>query len=161
MSKRANALADRIEQGAQALAAFVENLSDAEWEMTLPTEERTVGVLVHHVASAYPIEVDLAQSIAAGQAITGVTWTVIAQMNAQHALQHGAARKAETLALLHQNSKAAAERVRQFTDAQLDAASVISLYADAPLTAQFFLEDHALRHSFHHLANIRSALRDK
>jgi hypothetical protein len=34
----------------------------------------------------------------------------------------------------------------------------VSLNADAPLTAQFFIEDHALRHSFQHLASIRSAL---
>jgi hypothetical protein len=34
----------------------------------------------------------------------------------------------------------------------------VSLNADAPLTTQFFIEDHALRHSFHHLARIRAAL---
>jgi hypothetical protein len=27
-----------------------------------------------------------------------------------------------------------------------------------PLTCQFFLEDHAVRHSYHHLAGIRAAL---
>jgi hypothetical protein len=35
----------------------------------------------------------------------------------------------------------------------------VSFYADAPLTCQFFIEDHALRHSYHHLAKIRAALR--
>ena len=30
--------------------------------------------------------------------------------------------------------------------------------ANAPLTTQFFIEDHALRHRFHHLANIEAAL---
>jgi hypothetical protein len=34
----------------------------------------------------------------------------------------------------------------------------VSLNADAPLTCQFFLEDHAVRHSYHHLAKIRAAL---
>ena len=52
----------------------------------------------------------------------------------------------------------AAGRVRKFTDEELDNAATISLNADAPLTAQYFIEDHALRHSFHHLANIREAL---
>ena len=28
----------------------------------------------------------------------------------------------------------------------------------APLTCQFFLEDHAVRHSYHHLARIKAAL---
>jgi hypothetical protein len=34
----------------------------------------------------------------------------------------------------------------------------VSLNADAPLTCQFFIEDHALRHSYHHLARIRATL---
>ena len=41
------------------------------------------------------------------------------------------------------------------TDAQLDSAAACGLNANAPLTAQFFIEDHALRHSFHHLAKIK------
>ena len=36
----------------------------------------------------------------------------------------------------------------------------VSLYEDAPLTCQFVLEDHAVRHSYHHLMLIRKALRD-
>ncbi len=158
MSKRANALADRIEQGAQALAAFVQNLSDTEWNTVIPNEERTVGVLVHHVANVYPLEIDLAKAIAAGEPIAGVTWEMIAHMNAQHSQENATVNKQATLALLQQNSKNAADRVREFTDEALDTAATISLNADAPLTAQFFIEDHALRHSLHHLGNIRAAL---
>lgn len=51
-----------------------------------------------------------------------------------------------------------ADAIRQFSDEELDQAAPISPNADAPLTAQFFIEDHALRHSFHHLASIRAAL---
>jgi hypothetical protein len=43
-------------------------------------------------------------------------------------------------------------------DEVLDRAAPVSLNGDAPLTAQFFIEDHALRHSWHHLAKIRGAL---
>jgi hypothetical protein len=35
----------------------------------------------------------------------------------------------------------------------------VSLYGDAPVTCQFMLEDHAVRHSYHHLAGIRAALK--
>jgi hypothetical protein len=35
----------------------------------------------------------------------------------------------------------------------------VSLYSDAPLTCQFVLEDHAVRHSYHHLARLRAALK--
>ncbi len=158
MSQRAQALAARIEQGAQALATFAAGLSDAEWRTRVPKDGRPIGVVVHHVASVYPIEVQLAQQIASGAAITGVTLDLIADMNAKHAREHTAVDKTEALDLLRRNSRAAAEAVRAFTDEQLDRAVPVSLNGDAPLTAQFFIEDHALRHSFHHLAKIRAAL---
>jgi hypothetical protein len=155
MSQRAQLLADRLQQGAQALAGFVETLSDVEWKMKVPKDGRTVGVVVHHVASVYPLELQLAQTVAGGKPVAGVTWDVVADMNAKHAVEHGAVDKKAALDLLRQNSRAAADAVRAFSDEQLNVAAPVSLNADAPLTAQFVIEDHALRHSFHHLAKIR------
>src|SRR5215510_8979646 len=89
---RAQALADRIEEGAAGLAAFAEGLSEAEWRTPVSaTDRRTVGVVVHHVASVYPVEIDVARAIASGNAVTEVTWEVVAGMNSQHAQDHGAA----------------------------------------------------------------------
>jgi len=48
--------------------------------------------------------------------------------------------------------------VRVFTDEELDTAAPVGLSFGAPVTAQFIIEDHALRHSWHHLAGIRRAL---
>src|ERR1044072_411844 len=81
---RAQALADRIEEGAALLAAFAEELSEAEWNTPVSaTDRRPVGVIVHHVASVYPIEVEVARAIAAGKALTDVTWAEIAEMDAK------------------------------------------------------------------------------
>ena len=159
MSTRAQALAERVEQGASELLAFVETLSDAEWQAASPGDGRPVGVVVHHVASLYPVEVDLVRQLASGQAITGVTGEGINQANARHAEQHALANKAETLDLLRRNSALAADAVRALSDEELDRASPVSLNNDAPLTTQFFVEDHPLGHSFHHLASIRAAVR--
>src|SRR5262245_12419399 len=84
-SRRAEALATRLEQGARALAAFAADLSDAEWSMPLPKDGRKIGVIVHHVATMYPLEIQLAQVLARGEAITGVTWDVVHGINATHA----------------------------------------------------------------------------
>lgn len=157
MNHRANALADRIEQGAEALASFIEGISDAQWVAVVPNEERTVGVLVHHVASSYQAEIDLASLLAEGKPITGVTSDVIDEINADHAEEYAKVDRQDVLKLLRENSKKAADRVRKFSDAQLDNAEKVSLNADAPLTTQFFIEDHALRHSFQHLESIREA----
>ena len=66
MSKRINALADRLEQGAHALADFASALTDAEWKTRVPKDGRKVGVIVHHVATVYPLEIQLARAIAGG-----------------------------------------------------------------------------------------------
>ena len=44
------------------------------------------------------------------------------------------------------------------SDEQLRNAAPASLYSDAPVTCQFMLEDHAVRHSYHHLLRIRTLL---
>jgi hypothetical protein len=80
------------------------------------------------------------------------------EMNARHAGENGAVTKADALDLLGRNSAAAAAAIRNLKDEELDRAATVSLYADAPLTCQFVLEDHAVRHSYHHLARIQRAL---
>ena len=99
-----------------------------------------------------------AQLLANGQPIAGVAWSDVHAINAKHAQEHDGVTKADALDLLRRNSAAAADTIRTLTDEQLDSAAPISLNADAPLTCQFFLEDHAVRHSYHHLAKIRAGL---
>jgi hypothetical protein len=156
---RAEALASVLEAGAAALIGFAESLSDAEWQTPGPRDARKMGVVVHHVASMYPIEIGLAQKLAAGGVIDGLTWDDVHAMNAQHARDHDAVGKAEALALLRRNSVAAAAAIRAINDADLDRVAPNSMYGNAPLTCQFMLEDHAVRHSFHHLAKIRATLK--
>jgi hypothetical protein len=161
MKERSNALADRLEQGARALATFADSLTDAEWETRLPRDGRKVGVVVHHVASVYPVEIELARTIAGGKPIVGVTGDDINAMNAGHAKENDAVTKEATVALLRRNSAAAAAAIRALSDDELDRATLASLYSDAPVTCQFLLEDHAVRHSYHHLARIRAAVKRK
>ena len=80
------------------------------------------------------------------------------ELNAKHARENDAVTKDATLALLKQNSAAAATAIRHLRDEELDQAAALSLNAAAPLTCQFMLEDHAVRHSWHHLARIKQAL---
>lgn len=158
MNKRSNALAVRLEQGANALADFAQTLTEAEWQTRVPQDGRKAGVIIHHVASVYPLEIQLAQTLAAGTAIEGVTWNAVHEMNAGHAKENNAVTKEDALKLLRRNSAAAAAAIRALSDEELDQAAPLSLNADAPLTCQFMLEDHAVRHSYHHLARLRAAL---
>jgi hypothetical protein len=156
--QRSHALAERLERGARSLIGLASTLTEAEWETPVPGDGRRVGVMVHHVASMYPLEIQLALALAAGRPIEGVTWDVVHALNAQHAADHASVTKEAAIDTLRANSQAAAAAVRGLTDAELDSAAPVSLNADAPLTCQFFIEDHALRHSYHHLARIRAVL---
>ncbi len=156
---RANALAERLEQGARALAAFASALTDAQWRTPVLKDGRKIGVVVHHVASVYPLEIQLAQTLAGGKPVTGVTMDDVHAMNAAHAKEYDAVTKEAAIELLRRNSAAAATAIRALSDEELDRAAPASLYSDAPITCQFMLEDHAVRHSYHHLARIQQTVR--
>ena len=156
---RAKALALRLEQGAGALTAFAGTLTELEWHTRIPKDGRKVGVVVHHVATMYPLEIQLARTLADGKPVEGVTWDVVHGINAAHAREFDAVTKQAALDLLARNSAAAAAEIRILREDELDRAAPVSLNADAPLTCQFILEDHAVRHSYHHLAKIRAALK--
>ena len=157
--RRADALADRLEQGARALAAFAASLTDAQWNTRCMPDGRTVGVIVHHVGFVYPIEIDIAQTIASGKPLTGLTMDDVHALNAKHAIDNAAVTKEAALEILRTNSAAAADAIRALSDEQLALAAPASLYSDAPVTCQFVLEDHAVRHSYHHLARLQRAVR--
>jgi hypothetical protein len=156
---RAQALAAILERGARALLTFAESLTDAEWQSRVPKDGRKVGVVVHHVASIYPLEIELAQKLAAGGVIDDVTWDDVHALNAAHARDNDSVTRSEALTLLRANSASAAAAIRAIRDADLDRVAPNSLYGGAPLTCQFMLEDHAVRHAFHHLAKVRGALK--
>jgi hypothetical protein len=158
MGTRAQALAARVEQGAHTLSDFAEQRSDAEWQTVCTDDGRTVGVLVHHVASQLIGETDVMKQMAAGKAFTGVTWAMVDEGNAAHAREHANANQHEAAELLRRNSAIAAEAIRALSDEQLDLAAPNSLHADAPVTTQFWIENHPLAHAYRHLASIRAAI---
>src|SRR3954452_15377438 len=100
MSQRSAALAERLQQGARALASFAGALTSAEWHTRVPKDGRKIGVIVHHVATMYPLEIQLAQTLAAGKPVAGVTWDDVHQMNAAHAREQDGVTKEVALELL-------------------------------------------------------------
>lgn len=158
MSTLAEQLADRINEGADVLASFARDLSDAQWCTVVKPDGRTVGVIVHHVGNMYPIEMDVIRTALKGQPITNVTWDVVAQINATHAREYASVSKSEALDLLARNSREASQEIRRLTDAELARAVPFSLSYGAPMTVQFIIEDHPMRHPWHHLARVRKTL---
>lgn len=158
MESRSEALAERILQGAQELADFAKGCSDEDWQTICPNEERTVGVLVHHVGNSYVAELGAIKTLVEGKGLTGVTWDMVDAGNAKHASDNARVTKDDALAILEEKSRMMADFVRELGDDALDATGSISLNWNAPLTAQYFIEEHPVSHPFRHLSSIREAL---
>jgi hypothetical protein len=158
MSTRAEELARRVEQGAAELIAAVEGMSDAEWSTICPDEQRSVGVLVHHVGAAYPDEAEIITALANEGGMPGLTWDVVNQGNREEASHHAGVDKAAAIALIRDNVATAAAVVRGLSDEQLDRVAPNDLHWGAPLTVQFFVEQHPIAHPYMHLESIRAAL---
>lgn len=155
---RAEQLAQRVEQGAQHLIAAVQDLTDEQWQTMCPNEKRTVGVLVHHVGTAYALEAGAVTMLATEGAIPGVDVAAVDTINAEHAAANADVDKATAIALVRRNNPLAIEAVRKLTDEQLDRVAPNGLHWHAPLTVQFFVEHHPVAHPYIHLASIQAAL---
>ncbi len=158
MATRAEVLAERIEQGAEEFIAAVEGLSDEQWQTPCGSEQRSVGVLVHHVGTMYPIEADVVRMLAENGEAPGVDWPAVHGINANHATTNAAADKSAAIALVRNNVQAAVETVRGLSDAQLDRVAPNALAWNAPMTVQNFIENHPIAHPYSHLESIQIAL---
>lgn len=158
LSDRAQFLADRVEAGFKHLEEVAANLTDAQWETHCDGEQRTVGVLVHHVASAYPLEAAVMRTFIDEGGMPGLNWDAVNPMNAEHAQANAKVDKATTLAMLRENGHATAEAVRGVSDAQLDQLAPNQLHWGAPLTVQFWIEHHPIAHPYIHIESIKAAL---
>ena len=87
MSQRTNDLANSLEEGAHALASFASTLTEEQWQARLPKDGRKVGVIVHHVATVYPLEIQFAQSVIDGKPAS-ITGEDVNEMNTRHAKEN-------------------------------------------------------------------------
>jgi len=100
----------------------------------------------------------LAHDLAASKSIGRVTiHKGKSVLNVQR--ENEAVPKQEELDLLALDSVAVAAAIRDLTDDELDQAASVSLGSDATVTYQFFLEDHTVRHSYDHAAQILAAFK--
>ncbi len=157
MTERATVLADRLEHANNALIATVEQISEADWLKQCASDDRPVGVVIHHVASAHAFVLGAAQAAAAGDPLPTLTWEMVHADNARHANEHAHCDRVETLDLLRRNSAQAARAIRSMSDEQLARTGTWGL--DGEVTAQQVIELHMIDHVQEHLANIEAAIR--
>lgn len=157
-SERARVLAERFVQANQAAIAAVERCTDAAWRQTTSAERWSVGVTAHHIAAGHASITGLALAIATGQPAPPLTFELLHAGNAQHARDHAACTKAETLELLRRAGDAAAASVRAMTDEQLDRSATIPVFGPEPATAIGVIEGVLIGHIEGHLQSILASV---
>lgn len=151
-------LADRFEAAVREFITTVEGLSEAEWRLLCPNEERAIGVVAHHVAAGIAFQMDVFRQIAAGRQPPTISEAYLAEANARDATAWADISKPATLALLRRNARAAAAEVRQWSADQL--ARRGRYLADLPeaWTVETWLDRQLIGHVRGHLASIRAVL---
>jgi hypothetical protein len=156
VAERVDQIVAAFEKTNADFIAFVEGLTDAQWQTTVPNEQRTVGVVAHHVAESINGTVAGVVTLGSGRPLT-FTAESINQGNAMHALQHANATRDETIAALRANGAKALRMLRRLSESQLDRSANVA-FSGRDMTAHQFAEFVVIGHINQHLANMKAAL---
>lgn len=125
-SPRAAQYAAAFEAAQAEFIRLVESLADEQWRRlgrNFPQrfndedEQRSVGVIAHHVAINTPWIMDRIQRMLEGRPLPPADFQ---QLNAQHAAEHSGVSREEVLRLLREQKGVVAEAIRAIPDDQLD-----------------------------------------
>ncbi len=152
------ALAARFEQASQAVIATVAQCSDEEWQTVCPAEERSVGVVAHHIAIGYHAQLDALRAALAGRPVPAIYQDLqrLHEFNAEHAEQYAACTQGEVLDLLRRNGAAVARFIRGLSDEDLTRSAPLPLSSNTRWTVQRWVERLLIGHAEQHLRNIRA-----
>ena len=157
-SEQARQLAGRFNQLNDEVMAFVTPLTDDQWDTLCSDDERPVGIVAHHIATAYSAIGGWLVTLADGKPLPPLTMEMLDAVNDAHARMHAGVGKAETLDLLRRNGADAATKVAGFTDAQLAQTDIVWLLGGATLTTAQLAEAMLLGHTSGHLDAMRGAV---
>ena len=161
-STHGHMLVTQLAEATSALIALVAPCSEAQWRASVPNEERSVGTMVHHIATNAPIVAGWAKQIGTGESPPSITMEIVHADNARHAAEHVSPDKAETIALLQYNTAAAAAIIRELSNEQLERSAPLALFGGQPTSARLIIEmvliGHIRGYPHSHMPNIQTAL---
>ncbi|MBA2453756.1 MAG: DinB family protein [Chloroflexia bacterium] len=158
MSDRAQSLADKFEDAHNEIVKTVEEMSEDRWKAICAGEERTVGVVAHHVATSYGGTFGLVQLGASGQPMPELSRDMVDGGNAQHATGNASCTKEETLALLREDGERVRSGIAGMSDEQLDQKLVLSLFGPDEMTVEQLIDGLVIGHIGMHLPSIQSTV---
>ena len=161
-TSRSAGLADQFEAAQESFIKLVESLTDEKWRIrgvNTPElrqndedESRPVGVIAHHVASTQPWIMGRIRAIIEDGPTPPVDFKII---NAEHAVEHAGATKAEVLSMLQQNLHRITDEVRTIPDHMLDKERQLPT---GVMTVQQRIERVLIGHMKAHQASIEATI---
>jgi hypothetical protein len=120
MSQRGEDLSKIIESFKDEVIAFVDGLSDEEWNMNCEWEEWTAGMTARHIGAGHFGIFEMCRMILEGKELPQLTLEEINAMSDKDSRAHADTTKAETLGALQKNGAELSAFVAGLTDDQLD-----------------------------------------
>ena len=151
-------LATKFEVTNQEIIKTVESASDDQWGRVTAAEGWPAGVALHHIAESYGGLTFMVQAIATGAEMPAFTPEMLNQGNAEHAVRAATATKAETVQLLQNSGKAAAEMLRSLSDEQFAKSASMPLLGGAEMSAHQLAEGVLVGHGAGHLQGVKAAI---
>lgn len=151
-------LVQQIEDVTTAVVNAIETCRDDQWHIVIGSEGRSVGVVFHHIAYAYPFVVEWATKLATGAGLPAVTYDDVHALNHQHAESHATVNRTTTLAALQTNGAAAVEQIGRLNNADLAISTPFALIGGQPITVQQVIEWFLINHAHNHLSAINETL---
>ena len=157
MATRAEQLAAQFKAINEDIVAVVTECTDEQWRQPCANEERSVGVVAHHIAEVNQAFAGIVEALAAGKTHSPrSSMEEVHRSNAQHAHDYAAVGKRETLDLLRANGAAVAQRLRSLGDEQLD--HTAGVFGGRELSVEQVVQWVVIGHAGEHLAGLRATI---
>ena len=161
-TSRSAGLADQFEAAQESFIKLVGSLTDEQWRMrgvntpelrqNNEDESRRVGVIAHHVASTQPWIMSRIRAIIEDGPTPPVDFKII---NAEHAIEHADATKAEVMGMLLDSLRRITNEVRAIPDNMLDKERQLPT---GVMTVQQRIERVLIGHMKAHQASIEATI---
>lgn len=158
MGDRAQRLAAKFDQAHNDLVQTVESIPDDKWQLTCLNDERPVGVVAHHIGTAYAYTFEAAELAGTGQPVPPMSLEMTKAMNAEHAIQHGTCSKADALKVLRENGEHVRNGISAMSDEQLDRKLNFPLVGENDVTVEHVIDRLVIGHIGMHLPYIKQTV---
>ena len=154
---RAETYAAQLTTLNEEISRTIASCTEADWQRVCADEERTVGVVTHHMVTVEGVIADALRGLnSVGYTAPNLSAEAIDRVNAQHAAAFTEVGRDETLALLRTNGAALTTALTALDDAQLD--QVAGVFGGHELRVAQVVELALIAHFQGHLATIHATV---